>query len=147
MKRKHLLIVLILILIGAFLVLKINSHENSYYNNTYNFQFEYPEKWRNKVAVDYAERIGAEEIIFNYTGSKTAINTYQPFFSILIIEKNDEYKEERIEKKDIIKENDKYVIIISRDLDNALKDKEAIEEYRELELSNNEIIKRIEFDY
>jgi len=143
MKRK--IFVMSFILLSIFIFFKLYYTDNVYYNKEYYFEFEYPEKWKGKVSVDMDKEHGFTEIIFNYTGYKTPINTYQPFFSIIIVEKTDKYERHTLEKSYIIKENDKYIMTIFRDLGNALAKKEAIEEYRKLELSNDEIIKRIEF--
>jgi hypothetical protein len=115
-----------------------------YYNKNYNFKFIYPENWKNKVLVEETKYHDIIEITFYYTGYKTPIDTYQPFFSIRVIEK-DGHENFKPEQSIIIKKNNDYTMIIFKDLDNGLAGAKAIEEYIQLQIPNKEIIKRIEF--
>jgi hypothetical protein len=148
MKRKILILIIILLLIfvGSKYYNEYYSN-NFYYNKDYNFKFRYPENWRNKVMVSINDDYGFTEVIFYYTGYKTPFDAYQPFFSIMLFEKSyiDKHKDFNPEKSQIIKKNNEYTIVIFKDLGNSLAGKEATKEYIELEIPNDEIIRRVEF--
>jgi len=118
------------------------------HNIDYKFKFKFPENWKNKVLVKSKKRHGIVRINFYYTGYKSPFVTYpyQHFFSINIIEKSyiDKHEDFNPEESTIIEKNDDYTLIIWKDLGVLVDGAEAIKEYKELQLSNEEIISRVE---
>jgi hypothetical protein len=104
----------------------------------YNFTFEVPSNWKNKYKI--IENDGY--VSFVYTEYKLEDESYQEFFGIAVMRKED--YEEALEDAPmpgiLLAENDNLAYVLYTPIDLAIMDSQKAEEYKQLYLSNDQII-------
>ena len=149
MKKRYaiLLIILLILTLSIFYYKKSNTYK-SYnfefeYDEAMNFQFEMPDNWKDKVWIESSTDTNGAKIEFYYSEFKSPHGYFQPFFSIETFRKSQ--LDSSIKESNIIKETDYYIMYIFRDIDSVLIGDDIIEEYRNLQIDNREIKRRIKF--
>jgi len=112
----------------------------TYENKDYGFAFDVPENWKGKYRVIKKD----EAITFVYPDYKYDDDSFQEFFRIAIMTK-EEY--EQITKNspmtgESLGIKDEFVYVLYLPLDIAIKDKEKLDEYKDLLLSKDKIKER-----
>ena len=108
----------------------------------YNFTFEVPSNWKNKYKM--IENDGY--VSFVYTEYKLGDESYQEFFGIAVMTKED--YEEALEDAPmpgiLLAENDNLAYVLYTPIDLAIMDSHKAEEYKQLYLSDDQIIQRFQ---
>lgn len=149
MKKRYAILLIILLVLTLSIFYYKNSNTNKSYNFEFeydeamNFQFEIPDKWDDNLWIESSTDPNGTDIEFYYSKFESPHGNFQPFFSIEISPKSQ--LDSTIKESNIIKETDYYIMYIFRDIDSVLIGDDIIEEYRNLQIDNSEIKRRIKF--
>lgn len=125
---------------GTDMSSKSDGLDNVYINSEYGFTFDIPTNWENKYKVIEADGT----ILFVYSQYEFEDNSYQEFFKIVVMSRNDYEKmlNDPPVTGVLLAEKGEQVYILYSPLDMAIMDHEKANEYNQLALSIDQIKER-----